>query len=383
MALSAALAGGLLLALAARADVLPYSATAAPEWTALFARTSGWTGADGVFSVALDGDDRIGSGAGGQTFIFFSDTFVGDVNADGSRAAGTVMVNNTSATLAGNVADASQIAFHVRTTAAGKARSMVVPTQPGTWFWPGDGVVQGGVVAMTALRMKTGSGGTFNFAVDGTAFLTASASDPVPFAGKYKVIDAPALYAPATARKGELTFGSAVMALTATAGAPQPDGYIYVYGVRNDAFDKKLLVARVPAGAFTRSTAYRYWDGTRWQAAIDRSAPLTDRMASEFSVTPMPDGRFLLVHQLDALGRTIVVRYGSSPVGPWSAPIPVWDCPEVGMTPNILVYGAKAHPHLSGPAELLISYHVNSASFAENLGNADIYHPRFIHLPLN
>ena len=378
LALALACAGG-----AARADVQPYTATAAPDWTAMFTRQTGWTGADGVFSFPRSGDDRVGSGANGQTFFIFSDTFVGNVNADGSRAGGTVMVNNTSALLDGNVADASRLQFNVRTSATGVAKSMVLPTQPDTWFWPGDGVVQNGTVFMSALRMKTGTGGAFNFAVDGTAWLTASAADPVPFLGKYRITEAPALYAPPLGKKGETTFGSAVMALTATAGAPQPDGYVYVYGVRNDSVNKKLMVARVKAGALTNSAAYRYWDGTHWQSQINKAAVLTDRMASEFSVTPLADGRFLLVFQLDALGRTIAVRYGASPVGPWSAPIAIWDCPEVALTPNIVVYGAKAHPHLSNPGELLISYHVNSLSFVENLQDADIYHPRFIRLPLN
>jgi len=48
------------------------------------------------------------------------------------------------------------------------------------------------------------------------------------------------------------------------------------------------------------------------------------------------------------------------------------------------VYGAKAHPHLSAPGELLISYHVNTFDFWENFsaGGVDIYRPRFIKLPL-
>jgi hypothetical protein len=35
----------------AAADVLPYSAIRAPEWDALFDRSSGWTGADGVHTI--------------------------------------------------------------------------------------------------------------------------------------------------------------------------------------------------------------------------------------------------------------------------------------------------------------------------------------------
>jgi hypothetical protein len=378
-ACAAALAA--LCTLAAHADVVPWSGIAAPEWTAMFVRTSGWTGADGVYSLSLDGDDSLaGATPATRTFFTFSDTFVGDVTATGKRV-NTVMVNNTNAILTGNAP--GDIAFGVRTGADGKPASMVVPPQPGLWIWPNDGLVQGGTVYLSGLRMKTGTGGAFNFAVDGMVWMTASASDPVPFGGAYTVADAPMLYAPATAAHGDATYGVAVMALTQAAHALHPDGFVYVYGVRNDDGDKKLLVARVkPAGLLTAS-AYRYWNGRTWVADITKAAPVADRMASEFSVTPLPDGRYLAVFQLDALSTTIAVRYGASPTGPWGAPIPVYACPDTAIGKSTYTYGAKAHPHLSAAGELLISYHVNTFSFAQDLKDADIYHPRFIRLPLN
>jgi hypothetical protein len=368
-------------AFAAQADVLPWSAVAAPDWTAMFVRTSGWTGADGVYSFPLDGNDGLGSAtAASRTFFTFSDTFVGTVNASGARV-DTTMVNNTNAILAGNAP--GDIAFHVRTGPDGKPVSMVVPPEAGQWIWPNDGVVQDGTVYMSGLRMKTGSGGAFNFAVDGMVWMTASASDAVPFGGSYTVADAPMLYAPAANGHGDMSFGVAVMPLTRTAHAPHPDGFIYVYGVRNDDGNKKLLVARVKQAQLLTASAYRYWNGSKWVADIMKSAPVAGRMASEFSVTPLPDGRFLNVFQLDALSTTIAVRYGASPTGPWGPAIPVYACPETALGKNVYTYGAKAHPHLSAAGELLISYHVNTFSFTQNIQDADIYHPRFIRLPLN
>ena len=370
-----------LCTLAAHADVTPWSAVAAPDWTAMFERTSGWTGADGVYSFPLDGNDSLASAtAASRTFFTFSDTFVGDVDATGRRM-NEVMVNNTNAILAGNAPGA--IAFDVRADAGGKPVSMVVPQQPGLWIWPNDGVVQGGTIYMSGLRMKTGSGGAFDFAVDGMVWMTASASDAVPFGGSYTVADAPMLYAPASGANGEITFGMAVMPLTKTAHALHPDGFIYVYGVRNDASDKKLLVARVKQAQLLSAAAYTYWNGVKWVKDIAKSAPVADRMASEFSVTPLPDGRYINVFQLDALSTTIAVRYGASPTGPWGDAIPVYKCPDTTIGKQVYTYGAKAHPHLSAAGELLISYHVNSFSFAQNVKNADIYHPRFIRLPLD
>ena len=58
----------------------------AAEWTALFDRRgqSGWLGADGIYSVSLDGNDAFGSAsADTTTFFIFSDTLMG--KADTSR----------------------------------------------------------------------------------------------------------------------------------------------------------------------------------------------------------------------------------------------------------------------------------------------------------
>jgi hypothetical protein len=285
--------------------------------------------------------------------------------------------------MSGNVPGPDALQFHIREDANGAPVSMVVPPQAGQWIWPNDGLVQDGTVYMTGLRMKPGSGGAFNFALDGVVWMTARAGDPVPFLGTYTVTNAAMLYAPASGSKGDISFGSAVMPLTKSAHAPHPDGYVYVYGVRNDANDKKLLVARVKQHALLTPGAYRYWNGQAWVRNIAKSAPIANRMASEFSVTPLPDGRFINVFQLDALSTTIAVRYGASPTGPWGPIIKVYDCPDTVIGKNVYTYGAKAHPHLSAPGELLISYHVNTFSAGQNVKNADIYHPRFIRLPLN
>ncbi|MBT9595213.1 MAG: DUF4185 domain-containing protein [Vitreoscilla sp.] len=373
--------------LALAADVPPNSAVAAPEWTQLFAAPYGtrfgWSGADGVYTLPMNGDERFGGGAATKTFVVFSDSFVGGVNADGSRIGGTQMVNNTSAMLTGAAPDAAALQFNVRGNGVDQAQSLVAPTQAGQWYWPGDGLVWKGKLHLYASRMKTGNGGPFNFAQDGVDLVSARASDPAPFLGGYVRRSLP-LFSPRVGSRGEIAYGVATMPLTKPAGAPNPDGFLYVYGVRSDDYNKKLLVARVKPDAMTDGAAYRYWNGTSWGTDITRSAPVANRMGAELSVTPLPDGRYLVVHQLDTLSASVAVRYGDTPVGPFGPPIIVWTCPEDGLTPDTFVYGAKAHPHLSAPGELLISYHVNTFDFWENFsaGGVDIYRPRFIKLPL-
>ncbi len=362
-------------------DVAPYSAVAAPDWTALFDRTSGWTGSDGVYTIPVSGDERQGSGASGTTLWWFNDTFIGNVTPQGSRASGSTIVNNTIGLLQGDQADPARMHFIWSTGPTGTPRARIIPnTSAQHWFWPNDGIAVGGKYVLFSLRMKAGGAPPFAFATDGISILSDNISNSSPFS-TYQQAVAP-LYLPAPGGgKGETTYGMALMANTAAAGAPFPDGYIYIYGLRND-FNKKLLAARVRPKDLGTFSQYRFWDGSAWVPQIANAVILTNRMSSEFSVTPLADGRYLMVFQLDALGSDIAVRYGASPVGPWGVPIPVWSCMEDTLTPNTIVYGAKAHPHLSQPGELLISYHVNTTSFGEHFQFADIYRPRFVRLPL-
>jgi len=372
-----------ILALPLVAQIQPYSAVSAPEWDALFDRKSGWTGADGVRSIPRSGDERPGTAGNTTTFWVFGDTFIGDVDQNNHRQDGTVLVNNTVALLNGGNPDPAQMQFFWGTNASGAPAARVIPnTSPMNWFWPSDGIAIGGTMYLFAYRMKPGNGGVFNFAFAGVSLLTDRVDNPSPF-DTYTQTDTP-LYLPVDKRNpSEVTFGEAVMPNTAAAGAPFADGYVYIYGLRHDPYVKKLLVARVLPQSIANFSEYRYWDGRRWSRSIRDAVSIAQRLSSEFSVSPLPDGRYLLAYQLDALSQTVAVSYGNGPTGPFGQPIPIYHCPEPDTDPNVYTYNAKAHPHLSNPGELLISYNVNTFDFWENFTNADIYRPRFVRVPLN
>lgn len=357
-------------------------AVPAPEWDALFDRRQGWTGADGIYSFPLDGDER--PGRGGTTFFVFSDTFIGEVSANDRRVSGSTLVNNTNAILEGSRPNPNRIAFHWPTKANGDPAAVVVPKPQGaepTWFWPNDGLVVDGRIYFYALKIRSnGQGGAFGFETAGISLLSSPAGLRPAFS-RYTQADTP-LYRPAEGNRGDITYGLAVMPNTALAGAPDPDGFLYVYGLRNDPFNKKLLVARVRPGKIADFAAYRFWTGDAWSPDIAAARTVTGRVSSEFSVSPLADGRYILVFQLDTLSNKVAIRYGDSPVGPWSDYKIVYEAPETAISPDIFTYNAKAHPHLSEPGRLLISYNVNTGDFVENFTNADIYRPRFIWLPL-
>ena len=101
-----------------------YIVREATEWSEAFLRYSGWTGADGIFSFNLNGDDSIGA-LGPITAFYFSDTFVGTVDQNTLFRKASVMINNSLGYYDGNAdifngltfaygtaGDAAQSAFH-------------------------------------------------------------------------------------------------------------------------------------------------------------------------------------------------------------------------------------------------------------------------------
>ena len=60
-----------------------------------------------------------------------------------------------------------------------------------------------------------------------------------------------------------------------------------------------------------------------------------------------------------------------------------WETPEIYDGIDYYTYNTKAHPQLSKPGELLISYNVNSFQFEKDLkAYPNFYHPRFITVKL-
>ena len=154
-----------------------FTATPAPEWSALFDRTDGWTGADGIYSIPLNGIETPPDTNRTTTLFVFSDTFVGQVDENDHRLPGTTLVNNTAALLKGTQPDPTKISFMVARDKNGNPKALVIPNTPnskdGQWYWFEDGIADGNQLRVFALRMKPGDGGTFNFAVAGVSLISA------------------------------------------------------------------------------------------------------------------------------------------------------------------------------------------------------------------
>lgn len=375
-------------------ETFHFSVSPAHDWTSLLKRKAGWFGGDGIFSVSLNGKDAIGAANDStKTLFWFSDTMIGDIVND-SLQPGSKMIHNSVAILKGDRPDEQNIKFYWDKDEQGNPKSVFIPNTPASvdseWYWLGDGFVnrqKDGDIYIFAYRIKKANvSDGFGFALAGTTLIILPHDSKPPFKEQQQM-DTPLFVAGDKPDNG-YAFGAGVFVNTKAAGAPHPDGYVYVYGVKNGTgfMEKDLMVARVLPENMTDFSKWRFWDGKGWNLDvrhIRQAATITDHVSDELSLTPLSDGRYALVFQNDGIGSFVGLRLAESPHGPFGPVIKLWDCPEVNKGKDFYTYNAKAHPHLSKKGEILISYNVNAFHFFKNLNKVPyLYRPRFIKVKL-
>jgi predicted alpha-1,2-mannosidase len=349
----------------------------APEWTALFNRSEGWFGADGIFAMPINGEDNIMAKDSTETLLLFSDTMIGEIK-DGKLQPGFSMVNNSVAYLLGSQPEEKTISFHWAKNEIEKPVSFFSPrldsARKGDYYWLGDGFVNPELKTtyIFAYRMRNlDTGNDWSFTQMSNDLIAFPADSRPPFNDQRQIAT------PLSFGK-EGGFGASIFVNTEKSGAPDPDGYIYVYGVKGKK--KHLLVSRVLPENFENFSRWRFWDGKEWNADIQKADTIIPNVSNELSVSALPDGRYVLVYQLNGLSATIGFRLGSTPYGPFGPFTKIWETTE-GKQKNIITYNAKAHPNLSAPGELLISYNVNAFDFGNMIkAYPNLYRPRFVRL---
>ncbi|MEP7107718.1 MAG: DUF4185 domain-containing protein [Ferruginibacter sp.] len=352
----------------------------ADNWTNLFYRNSGWFGGDGIFSIPLSGVDKNNNEGNDSTLLLFGDTYFGEVK-DGKPLPGNRMVNNSIAYIKGNDPDSSRIHFHHRQSEAGIPESFFVPRtstpEKPQLFWLGDGFVNKELNNTTYIfgyKVERTGAGVFDFIEPGVSIIALPKENKPPFTNQRQI---ETLLNIKSAALGEGNMGAGILVNTKWAGAPAPDGYVYVYGCIGK--DKNLVVARVMAKDFEKLSRWTYWNGKAWSKDMNELRAIANGASNELSMTTLPDGRYLLVFQVMGLSDKVGMRIAASPVGPFSDIIEIYTTPE--WKEGIWTYNAKAHPNLSKPGELLISYNTITADFWNDIQkDAHIYRPRFIKL---
>ncbi len=367
----------------------------APDYTALLSNFQGWTGADGIYTVNLDGKDYdpARDSALQKTFFVFSDTITGTVNGRTDIRTGMGFINNSFALLEGQKPDVRKMSFIY--PIVGSAAITPDPPTPATqagksiYYWLGDTFIEGKYLYVFALRIDSvpTSWGFEQIGVD---------------LARYEIVDGQVSWDSLTllndqrdnARLSGISdpnslwyFGGGVYQSTAEAGAIDPDGYLYIYGyndVQNQG--RQLIVARVLPSTLEDFTQWEYLDSEdQWVSEIpNQFKHLHGDVAPEISVSQIQEGeekgKFLLVWQNITVSATIKAAVAASPFGVFGQDVILYthDTTVKIQGQANTTYNAKAHPALSKPGELLITYNINGGADAFTYG--DIYRPRFLRL---
>ena len=325
----------LLLCGAAQAQrVIP-----APEFESQFQRTQGWTGADGTYSYPLPGNRILWS---------FSDTFFGAVEA--GKRKNFAFLNNSHVVQKGD-----SLTFL-------EAPSFVPPDGKG-WFWMWDGVYDGEFSALLGQFDKEESGVFgFGFKQVGLWHVRAELKSSPP---RLEALEYQKL--PFFERRGkeQLTFGVAVF---------REGAWDYILGAHDQGLERHARLARVPRGGLAKAGLWRFFDGERWVRDPWAGKSLFSDSSMEASLHKTAQGSYVYIGSVATSGR-IVARRAPSLTGPWSELKDIYQAPEASG--EVIVYNAKAHPHLCSDRRILISYNVNTTSLTRVVEEADIYRPRF------
>ncbi len=346
----------------------------ADEWTDLFKRSNGWFGGDGIYSIPILSSHGMENGV--TTMFIFSDSLIGQL-LNGKLTSSYRMINNSAAFLSGLQPNRDSLRFVWGLNGNDRISSLFVPRDLGEgqkdYYWLGDGFVNRELskTYIFAYRMRNrDSGEEWSFETVGTELIAIPKDCPPPFKCHVQI--------PTPLHFNDGDFGACIFPNSEKYGAPLPDGYVYIYGVRGKA--KRLMVARVKPKEFENFSKWRFWNGNYWDAKSDNIAYLADGVSNELSLSPIPGGKYVLTYQKNGIEPEIMVRFSDSPIGPFGPEIKVWQCEEAKVH-NHFAYNAKAHPDISAPGELLVSYNVNAFNFNENIKKyPQLYRPRFIRL---
>ncbi|MCR6721002.1 MAG: DUF4185 domain-containing protein [Chitinophagaceae bacterium] len=325
-------------------DSLNFTVEPANDWTELFKRKSGWFGGDGIFALVKSGNEAPGAAEKEDALIWFSDTMLGEIIGN-TLQPGFTMINNSVAILKGGKPDSTAITFHWDKDNNDKPTALFIPNTPATsaeeYYWLGDGfanTARNNDIYIFGYRIKNiPNQPVFGFKEMGNTLIVIPAGEQPPYPGK-RQLDIPFWLNRPVDSVG--TFGAGILVNTAEAGAPDPDGYVYIYGCRGMA--KQIIVARVMPAEIESFDKWRFWNGTEWVADANAVKPVAESASNEMSVTPLGDGRYIMVFQRDGVGNLVGIRLGASPFGPFGPIQNIYNVFDDLETPNFFPLQCKS-----------------------------------------
>lgn len=349
---------------------LEFSVAPAPEWSDAFKRNSGWFGGDGIFAIPYSGDDN--KTESDSILFLFSDTMFGEIQ-DGKLEPGFLMVHN-SVGMYQKGKDPSTIKFFLSEDDSGKKTTMFKPDTGGDeYYWLGDGFVnpENDNLYVFAYRIiDTHDGSPFPFEEVGNDLLVIENKNQLPLETARQLI-IPHSYKELSGPP--ISFG---------AGVYTEGNDVYIYGVRGQ--NKELVVARTQVETIENFNTWEFKAPDTWTKDHGIMEVLSEQVSNELSVSKLENGQYALIYQGGGINPNIYMQLADTPAGPFGEKQEIWNTSQEVDDPDLFTYNAKAHPAISKPGELLVSYNVNSFKFFEIIENKpNLYRPRFIRINFN
>ncbi|MCS6829399.1 MAG: DUF4185 domain-containing protein [Armatimonadota bacterium] len=303
----------------------------------------------------------------------FGDTYFGEVR-NGRRVNARLVMGNSVAIQHGKNAQSARLQFFFGKHEGVYPTAFIRPRTSRGWFWFGHGLAEGKRLWLFLTHIvPEGEPGVFGFRSQGAWLAEVLDHSIPPLQWRYHLHQLPFYRRDS---RLHVSFGSAVWS---------DRRWMYVYGTHDDRshtpLRRGLVAARVPMGRMPHFTAWQFWTPDGWSRRWRECSVTGDDVGAEFSVCFVPAVRkWVMVYSPADLSPEIRLRWADSPVGVWSEPQTVYRCPDVQTGRHVFCYAAKAHPELSAPDELLVTYATNSFETSEVLNNAELYVPRFVRL---
>jgi len=342
-----------------------------------YADSNGISGADGIFSVLLPD---------GSSAFLLGDCFLGEV-VNGARDINTSMLRNSFNIINKDITEAKAIY-------KGEYDNPITFMDPVNregdstyrWYWPGHGFVKDDILYVFALNLYNEPSAVVKSEKSESEEDAADKLEEDMFSFRIAQIDLLSFKLPVfehiETRKVDfdypeyqIDFGNCVMV---------DEGYVYIYGTKNDPGMSRVHVARVPFDSQEFQTNWEYYTGENWDPDIGKSLPIeVDISVSEqFSIFRYKD-EYIFLSQ-ERAGTDIFTYTSSFPHKGFHNKAFIYHTPDQEDDPNrrIHSYNALAHSQYIEGDQLLVSYCVNSMRVKDVFENVEAYRANFLRVPM-
>ena len=334
---------------------LAFTVTPWPRADALFHSDSRWQGADDAYSVDL-GDGRV-------LWLFGDSLITGPNGIDRSDA---VLIRNSVAIQKGYNPARSKVDFYWRET--GGVPDAFFPVEGQTWLWPGDGERIGRNLLLFFMEIGPADN-PLGFAMVGWRTVLVSNPDDPPLNWRLRWLQTPP---------------NDFRAMVGSGSVFARGEHLYALAYREHTRD--VLLARWDLAAARRGNLepIQWWCGTdrQWVPQGEmKTVPTVLFSEGQAELTVHHDPRYEGYLGIQTVGfgpAHVAMRHAPYLTGPWSDATQI-HAPKETAIPDVMIYAAKAHPHLIG-ADLVLTYCTNSFVYENVLKDNRLYYPRFLKI---